>query len=72
MDGPPLPGTLRENEISRDRLKKVSETGVSLRRGPVWGTSTGNFERLWKEGSGNGASLSLWELCYGNLEEGLL
>ena len=47
-DGAPLPGTLRENEISRDGLKRVLETGVSVRSGPVWGTfgggpSTGNF-----------------------------
>jgi len=38
MDGAPLSGAVRENEISRDGLKMVLETGVSLRRGPIWGT----------------------------------
>jgi len=30
MDEALLPGTLRENEISRDGLKRVLETGVSV------------------------------------------
>ena len=38
MDGAPLPGTLKESEISQDRLKRFLETGVSLHRDPVWGT----------------------------------
>jgi hypothetical protein len=66
MEGAPLPGTFRENEISRGGLKRVLETGVSV--GAPFGElgggpSTGNIKRSWKEGSINGASLSIRELC---------
>jgi hypothetical protein len=50
--------------------------GISLHGGPVRGTWRGDFftrdfERQVKEGSGDGASLSLGA-CEGNLEGGLL
>ena len=48
-----------------DIYKKVLETGISLHRGFVgkhggeWGSFIRNFGRQVKEGSGNGASLSM-------------
>jgi hypothetical protein len=50
--------------------------GVSLHRGPIGenggGLVTRDFEIWTKKDSGNRASLSLWELCEGNMEEGIL
>jgi hypothetical protein len=52
-----------------DMQKKAVETGISLHKGPVGdpeGVSfTAGFERRVKEGCGNGASHSLWDLCVG-------
>jgi hypothetical protein len=49
--------------------------GVSLHRGPIGDPGgrrvTSDFEIWTKEGSGNRASLSLWDLCEGNTEEGI-
>jgi hypothetical protein len=64
----PLLGTERN-------VKKALEMSISLHRGPNGGTWRGgsftrDVERQVKEGSGNRASL--WELCEGNLEGGLL
>jgi len=56
--------------------KKALEIGVSLHRGPTGnpggGFITRDFEIWTKVGSGNRASLSLWEPCEGNMEEGIL
>jgi hypothetical protein len=75
-------GTLRERRDfiwrphllgnPRDMKKTALEMGCSLHRGPVGGTGfTGEFERdeggLWEQS----VSLSLGELCKGNLEGGL-
>jgi hypothetical protein len=48
--------------------------GTFLHMAMLWKLEGGliHFERQFKDGYGNGASLSLWELCKGNLEGGLL
>jgi hypothetical protein len=46
-------------------------TVLSLLREPGRGSYIGDFGRWIKDGSGNGASLCLWELYEGNLEGGL-
>jgi hypothetical protein len=58
-------------------LKKALETGISLHRRPIENHGGGggvpftrDSEKHLKEGSGNRASLPLWQLCEGNLERG--
>jgi len=50
--------------------------GLSLHRSPTGEPGgrliTRDFEIWMKEGSGNRGSLSLWEFCEGNREEGIL
>ena len=41
-------------------------------RKQVKGTLKATYDMYVKEGFGNGASLSLYRLCVGNMEEGLL
>jgi hypothetical protein len=51
---------------------------ISFHMGPgreTWregGSFARDLERRLKERSGNGEALSLWELCKGNVERGLL
>jgi hypothetical protein len=55
--------------------RKALVTGISLYCGsvgqPVVGSSTGDF-KIWLKGNLEVECLSLWELCEGNLEGGLL
>jgi hypothetical protein len=58
-------GRVPLQETPEDTYKKVLETGISLHRGSVGepggegGSFTRYFVRQVKEGSGNGASLSM-------------
>jgi hypothetical protein len=57
--------------ICKGRLWRRASLSIGVPLGNLErGSCTGDAERWIKEGSGNGVSLSLWELYEGNLEEG--
>jgi hypothetical protein len=70
LEGAPLLGTLKG---MKRRLWRRASLSIGVPLGNLEGGSfTRDFKRYMKEGSGNGVSLSLWELYEGKVEGGLL